>query len=83
LGVALAPEADGLRVVSVYDPSPAREAGISVGDLLLSVNGQPAAEAPSPFAAPGSTVTLQLRRGGAQLERSVPVVDLLPDAPAQ
>ena len=83
VGVALAPEVEGLRVVSIYTPSPAADAGLAVGDLLVSVDGQPAAGAPSPLAAPGAMVTLQLRRGDEMLERTVPVADLLPDAPAQ
>ncbi|MBM4379274.1 MAG: PDZ domain-containing protein, partial [Deltaproteobacteria bacterium] len=83
VGLALVPDGTSLRVASVYTPSPAAEAGIASGDLLLTVDGQAAAEAPSPFAPPGQPVTLVLRRGGQTLERTVTAADLLPDAPAQ
>ena len=83
VGVALAPEGTALRVVSVYTPSPAADAGIAVGDVVLTVDGQPAPGAPVPFAAPGEEVTLVLQRGNERLERTVAVVDLLPDAQAQ
>ena len=83
VGMALVEEADGLRVASVYSPSPAAEAGVMAGDVLLRVDGRPAADAPTPFAAPGQVVTLQLRRGSETFERSLSVADLLPDAPPQ
>jgi hypothetical protein len=83
VGLGLAPAAGGLRVVSVYVPSPAAEAGVTAGDLLVSVDGRPAAEAPAPFAPAGQSVTLVLQRGAERLERRMAVVDLLPDAPAQ
>lgn len=40
-GMAVSPEADGaLRVVDVFDGSPAHEAGIRKGDLILTVDGR-------------------------------------------
>ena len=39
----------------------AADAGIAVGDVVLTVDGQPAPGAPVPFAAPGEEVTLETR----------------------
>ncbi|MEN9800278.1 MAG: hypothetical protein RL653_3975 [Pseudomonadota bacterium] len=83
VGVALRPAEGGLEVLSVYEPSPALEAGLSAGDVLVEVDGRPAAEAPTPFAPVGATVTLRVRRGADTFERDVVVADLLPDVPPQ
>jgi hypothetical protein len=72
----------GLRVDAFLSVSPAREAGVLTGDVITAVDGRPASEAPSPFAAPGATVRLTLWRGTASLDLSVTVADLLPNPPA-
>ncbi len=83
VGVSLRPAEGGLEVLSVYEPSPAKDAGLSAGDVLLEVSGRPAGDAPTPFAPVGTTVTLRVRRGAATFERDVRITDLLPDAPPQ
>lgn len=48
-GVSLAASGAGLRtytVRAVVDPSPATEAGVRVGDKIISVDGRPAATLP-------------------------------------
>lgn len=71
----------GLRVNGFLSVSPAREAGVEAGDVILAVDGVAAAQAPSPFAAPGATVRLDLQRGASSLALDVAVRDLLPDPP--
>ena len=39
VGLSVAPVKQGLRVVRVFPGSPAKEAGIAVGDLIVSVDG--------------------------------------------
>lgn len=83
VGMALRPAGEGLEILSVYEPSPALAAGLVPGDLLLTVDGRPAAEAPSPFAPVGTRVTLRVRRSGEAFDVELVIADLLPDAPLQ
>ncbi len=59
----------GLRVVTAYDGSPARRAGIRAGDVIVAVNGDSLAGASSKKGSdkikgpPGTEVTLSVRRG--------------------
>jgi hypothetical protein len=71
----------GLRVDGFLSPSPAREAGLELGDVLVAVNGTPMDRVPSPWAPPGSTVQVTLERSGQTLTLPVQVRDLLPDPP--
>jgi len=41
IGVQVTRVADGLRIVEVYDGSPAKEAKLAAGDVVVAVNGQP------------------------------------------
>ena len=83
VGIYTSPSAEpeGLRIGGFLPASPAREAGLREGDVLLTVDGVPMARAPSPYAAPGVTVTLEVARGGERLSVPVQVRDLLPDPP--
>jgi serine protease Do len=90
LGVALAPakaarhlrravglpERDGLLVRAVADASPAADAGIREGDLLVAADGSPLASADDLHAvldglAPGAGVRLQVVRGVDELDVEV------------
>jgi hypothetical protein len=71
----------GLRVEGFLSPSPAREAGVELGDVLLAVNGTPIDQAPSPWAPPGTRVQVTLERAGQPRTLTVEVRDLLPDPP--
>jgi hypothetical protein len=71
----------GLRVEGFLSPSPAREAGLELGDVLLAVNGTPIDQAPSPWAPPGTGVQVTLERAGQMSTVTVEVRDLLPDPP--
>jgi carboxyl-terminal processing protease len=42
IGVVIEPKGQQIVIVSTLDDSPARRVGIKAGDILLSVNGQPA-----------------------------------------
>ncbi|MEJ5171909.1 MAG: PDZ domain-containing protein, partial [Fimbriimonadales bacterium] len=44
IGVGLQKEADGLRVINLFPQSPAAEAGIQLGDLILEVDGKTASD---------------------------------------
>jgi hypothetical protein len=71
----------GLRIEGFLSPSPAREAGIELGDVLVAVNGTPINEVPSPWAPPGTPVQVTLERAGQTRTVTVEVRDLLPAPP--
>jgi S1-C subfamily serine protease len=60
-------EADGLKVMKVYDNSPAAKAGIVRGDVIVAINGNKVLQS-NDFAATqgsiGSPVDLTVNRGG-------------------
>lgn len=63
----------GVAVLAVEDGSPAEEAGIRVGDIMVSLNGEPLASAEELLAAlrgfnPADTVTAELLRDGESTE---------------
>jgi carboxyl-terminal processing protease len=89
-GVGLAVQEDraGLRVTRVYDGSPADDAGLRVGDVIVAADGRPLAGMPQESAVErvkgpaGTEVRLRIRRGDRVLTRevtratvSVPVVE--------
>jgi carboxyl-terminal processing protease len=69
----------GLRVARVFDGSPAKEAGIKPGDLIVAVNGksivgQSADVTVAKIRGPaGTKVTLGVRSGGTAKPRQVPL----------
>lgn len=75
-GASLATAARGAQVLGVYPQSPADKAGLQVGDVLLSFNGE---EIDDPLelrkreaaAAPGSTVHVSGLRAGITFEADV------------
>ncbi len=77
IGVTLEPKNGQLVVISVIARSPAQQADIRAGDVILAVGGQPVAgKAPDDAAAmvrgaAGTPVTLRLRRGTQELDKSV------------
>lgn len=74
VGIALKPEGDQLKVVSVLSETPASKAGIVPGDIVVSVDGEAVAGLAVDEVArqiqgtPGSRVTLSVRRGQGSLE---------------
>jgi carboxyl-terminal processing protease len=70
IGVTVAPDRAGLRVVQVFDQSPAQRAGIRRGDIITgagskSLKGLDQAKASSLIKGPsGTSVRLELSRGG-------------------
>jgi putative serine protease PepD len=77
LGVSTQPAAGtGAEVVSIGPGSPAAQAGIQVGDVILSVDNQPVVDADSLGSAitahkPGDKVTVTWQRNGARQSASV------------
>jgi carboxyl-terminal processing protease len=80
-GVGMTVEEDrrGLRVLSVFDESPAKAAGIAKGDVILSVNGRSIANVSTEVATgrikgpAGSEVRLEVFSPGDEDSRSVRV----------
>ncbi len=77
IGVSLEPKNGQLLVVSVISGSPAQEADIRSGDLIVSVNGQSlAGKTPEEATAlikgnAGTTVALRIKRGSQELDKPV------------
>jgi len=72
----------GFEVMDVFAGSPAAEAGIEVGDTILTVDGQPVASLPSlrqrfRSGAPGTQVHLQIRKGETKREVVLTLRDLV------
>src|SRR3954453_7337065 len=69
VGMTVTEVKQGLRVIDVYDKSPAKEGGLKKGDLIVSVNGRPLAGKTSDQATAlikgpaGSTVSLGVKDG--------------------
>ncbi|MGW3898835.1 S1C family serine protease [Micromonospora profundi] len=66
----------GVRLVAVEPSGPAADAGLKAGDVITKLNGRPMTEPTDLIAlvrkfAPGSVVTVEFRRGGAQQNASV------------
>ena len=40
LGISMVPHTDGIRVTSFANPSPAKQAGMEAGDIIIKYNGQ-------------------------------------------
>jgi carboxyl-terminal processing protease len=86
LGVWLEVGRGGLRVSSVMEASPADEAGILPGDVLLAVDGQPLDGVTLKEGGrllsgeEGTTVRLRVRREGQELEVDVSRAPLAPGA---
>lgn len=88
VGVSVAPDPDGLRVVRVFDGSPAKRAGIAPGDVFLAADGRTLKGLSTEAASArvkgpeGTSVRLKVRSGERERELeitrravSVPVVD--------
>jgi S1-C subfamily serine protease len=77
VGVMLGNDPAAGLVVDTMDPAgPAADAGIQVGDRIVSVDGQPVADTTQLGAllaahAPGDTITLVVQRAGAELSIAV------------
>ena len=72
IGVSIVPVKRGLRVVNVYKDSPAREAGITNGDVIVAADGRPlkglsSEKATSLIKGPkGTSVVLAVDGGGSE-----------------
>jgi C-terminal processing protease CtpA/Prc len=85
LGATIRAEGPDLRTYRVFwiaESSPAARAGLRKGDLLLSIDGRPAAEYSLDdlyglFKEAGRTIVLRYERAGRPVERSVTLRELL------
>ncbi|HZZ58884.1 MAG TPA: aspartyl protease family protein [Opitutaceae bacterium] len=70
------------RVVGVMPGSPAEKMGISPGDLVTKINGEPVAQWDKPrydaLQAGAAQVRLSFLAGTSQYEKTVPIVELVP-----
>lgn len=70
IGVSIKPEKRGLKVVHVFDESPAQRAGLQIGDVIVKANGTDLEGLPLSKAVdlikgrPGTVVDLEVLRGG-------------------
>ncbi len=74
------PRQDGVLITGVLRSGPAARGGVRPGDVVLQVGGRPVRDTGELIAAvaavaPGSRTTLQLQRGGRQLEVQVQVAE--------
>ena len=72
LGVSLGDTRDGVSIMSVMDDSPAQDAGLQAGDVVLAIDGRSVADAGEFMAAfreysPGDSPSLMVRRDGSEL----------------
>jgi S1-C subfamily serine protease len=67
------PDRDGVLVMSVEDGSPAADAGISQGDLIVAAAGQPIRDADDLFEALSGTGSLSLTLVRGAEERIVEI----------
>ncbi len=74
VGMSVDPVDDGLRIITVYDGSPAKDGGLKAGDVITAVNGrsiagQDSSEATTRIKGPaGTSVRLTVRSGGKARE---------------
>jgi carboxyl-terminal processing protease len=74
VGMSVDPVDDGLRIITVYDGSPAKEGGLKAGDVITAVNGRSIAgqdsdEATTRIKGPaGTSVRLTVRSGDSTRE---------------
>ena len=61
-GMAARPNETGLMVTSVAPDSPAAKAGLSVGDVILTIDGQPAKDLNALPREPGKEAALRVRK---------------------
>ncbi|HEY8209917.1 MAG TPA: aspartyl protease family protein [Myxococcaceae bacterium] len=84
VGVGIAtresPIPSGLQIVAFLSNSPARDAGLQIGDVIISVGGEPALGLRQPWGNPGEVVQIGFQRPGTNAATApVTIADLLPD----
>ncbi|MCX7799550.1 MAG: S41 family peptidase [Fimbriimonadales bacterium] len=62
IGVGLQREEGGLRVINLFPQSPAAEAGIQLGDVIVEVDGQPATDLNQLSGEEGQQLKLKVRK---------------------
>lgn len=67
IGIMIQIEEDGLRVVNVFEDSPASEVGLQPGDLIFESDGKKVRQQPDLQGAKGSTSNIKVKRGDKEL----------------
>ncbi|MEZ5162328.1 MAG: PDZ domain-containing protein [Fimbriimonadaceae bacterium] len=73
MGMSTTKVDDGLRITQVVEESPAHQAGLVVGDVILTINGQKAEDLNALPTQEGQPATLTIRDAAGD-ERTVPIV---------
>ncbi len=71
IGIMIQEEEKGIRVTNVFDDSPASDAGLQVGDLIIDSDGKPARKQADLLGEKGSTSKLTVMRADKKLDFSV------------
>jgi hypothetical protein len=81
IGVGFRARVNGFEVLRVFDGSPAADAGLGEGDLVVAIDGHPLPDETCRqfFADPDQRTTiLTVRRDGADRDLEVAIIDLVP-----
>ena len=73
LGMSTTKVDEGLRITQVVEESPAHQAGLAVGDVILTINGQKPEDLNALPTEDGQPATLTVRNATGE-ERTVPIV---------
>jgi S1-C subfamily serine protease len=80
LGISVEAGEDGLTILDVAEDSPAEEAGLQEGDIVVAFNGEDVADVAALRAAiramsPGDTVTVTVLRDGEEMDLDVTLAE--------
>ena len=72
IGIGVVQDGDDITVISVFEDTPASEAGIENGDVIIKIDGKTPADVDDAIdmlsGKPGTPVTVTFRRGGDETE---------------
>lgn len=68
IGINIQPQDDGILVTNVFPESPAAEAGLQPGDLIVEANGKPITAQTSLTGDEGTTVEIKVKRPNGKVD---------------